>query len=199
MFTKGKNIQANTHTHTHILPVSKNIISEWPNGYGVFSYLNWKPTLSIFPSKTNWCCNVDICCHNHLKLPDVYVSPDSLRKKPILLNGSSIHSIDFPTILQKLKAACRLWKSCIRLVLVSTWGRPSREQRSSSFSCETTKTINPVPERKRKHTATLCSTTLLHLIFQSLPHRQELDPVKSMCICVWRVQNLKKVQHLYYP
>lgn len=120
----------------------------------------------------------------HLMLPDVYVSSDSLRKKPILLNGSSIHSIDFSTILQKLKAACRLWKSCIRLVLVSTWGRPSREQRSSSFSCETTKTINPVPERKRKHTATLCSTALLHLIFQSIPHRQELDPAKSMCECV---------------
>jgi len=66
----------------------------------------------------------------HLTLPDVYVSPVSLRKKPILLNGSSIHSIDFSTSLQKLKAACRLWKSCIRLVLVSTWGRPSREQRN---------------------------------------------------------------------
>lgn len=134
----------------------------------------------------------------HLMLPDVDVSPDSLRKKPILLNGSSIHSIDFPTILQKLKAACRLWKSCIRLVLVSTWGRPSREQRSSSFSCETTKTINPVPERKRKHTATLCSTTLLHLIFQSLPHRQELDPAKSTCECVWPAWS-KSQKLISYP
>ncbi len=44
----------------------------------------------------------------HLTLPDVYVSQNDLRKKPILLNGSSIHSIDFSAILQKLKAACRL-------------------------------------------------------------------------------------------
>lgn len=112
----------------------------------------------------------------HLTFPDVYVSPDSPRKKPILLNGSSIHSIDFSTILQKLKAACILWRSCIRLVLVSTSG--SREQRSSSFSCETTKTINPVSKSNRKHTATLCSTALLHLIFQSSPRRRELDPVR---------------------
>lgn len=132
----------------------------------------------------------------HLTLPDVYVSPVSLRKKPILLNGSSIHSIDFSTSLQKLKAACRLWKSCIRLVLVSTWGRPSREQLSSSFSCETTKTINPVPERKRKHTATLCSTALLHLIFQSMPHRQELDPAKSMCECVYSVIKISETYFL---
>lgn len=129
----------------------------------------------------------------HLTLPDVYVSPDSLWKQPILLNGSSIHSIDFSTIPQKLKVACRLWKRCIRLVLVGTWGRPSTEQRSSPFSCETTKTINPVPERKRKHTATLCSTELLHLIFQSMTHRLELDPVKSMCECLWGNQNLQKI------
>lgn len=123
----------------------------------------------------------------HLMFPDVYVSPESLQKQPILLNVSPIHSIDFSTILQKLKAACRMWKSCIRLVLVSTRGRPGREQRSSS-SCEATKTINPVPERKRKHIATLCSTAVLHLIFQSIPHGRELDPAKSMralaCISV---------------
>lgn len=158
-----------------------------------------KLTLSIFPSKTNWHCDVDICCQCPLDaswcLCQSKFSPKEANTLKWFLY-SLYWFLHHSTKAKRQLVDCR--RAVLGLFLVSTWRRPSREQWSSSFSCETTKTINPVAERKRKHTATLYSIALPHLIFQSLPHRQELDPAKSTCECVWRDQNLKNLQHLYY-
>jgi len=37
--------------------VKKGVWNKW-----MTTVFSWKLILSIFPSKTNWCCDVDICC-----------------------------------------------------------------------------------------------------------------------------------------